>query len=61
MSLGSLKNGYFTVRLTVGVGGSAHSALTVSKFEKFDRRGGWGSALSANVDKCENFDPQKRA
>ena len=37
MSLrGVVKNGYFTVRLTVKVGGSAYSALTVSKFEKFD-------------------------
>ena len=30
------KSGYFTVRLTVRGGGSAPSALTVSKCENFD-------------------------
>ena len=41
-----VKNIYFTVRLTVrGEGGSAPSALTVSKFENFDPFVQWNMTL----------------
>ena len=41
-----VKNIYFTVRLTVrGGGGSAPSALTVSKFENFDPFVQWNMTL----------------